>query len=103
VRCIPGGVLAADRGAVVAAKGGRDNGQRQALCATGCGVTRAENASDGRRDGRTDLQVLLDFVRPADTLVVPRTDLTRHEASMLIQRRLAPAVHLASRQETHSR
>src|SRR3984957_8797382 len=48
--------------------------QRQALRAAGCGVIRAEKASGSRRDGRTDLQVLLDFVQPGDTLVVTRID-----------------------------
>jgi Resolvase, N terminal domain/Alpha/beta hydrolase family len=48
--------------------------QRQALRAAGCGVIRAEKASGSRRDGRTELQVLLDFVQPGDTLVVTRID-----------------------------
>jgi DNA invertase Pin-like site-specific DNA recombinase len=48
--------------------------QRQALRAAGCGVIRAEKASGNRRDGRTELQVLLDFVQPGDTLVVTRID-----------------------------
>jgi DNA invertase Pin-like site-specific DNA recombinase len=46
--------------------------QRAALKAAGCGVVRAEKASGSRRDGRTELQVLLDFVQPGDTLVVTR-------------------------------
>ena len=37
--------------------------QRAALKAAGCDVIRAEKASGSRRDGRTELQVLLDFVR----------------------------------------
>jgi hypothetical protein len=44
--------------------------QRAALKAAGCTVVRAEKASGSRRDGRTELQVLLDFVQPGDTLVV---------------------------------
>ena len=44
--------------------------QRQALRAVGSGVIRAEKASGSRRDGRTELLVLLDFVQPGDTLVV---------------------------------
>jgi DNA invertase Pin-like site-specific DNA recombinase len=35
--------------------------QRTALKAAGCEVIRAEKASGARRDGRTELQVLLDF------------------------------------------
>ena len=48
--------------------------QRAALKAAGCTVVRAEKASGSRRDGRTELQVLLDFVQPGDTLVVTRID-----------------------------
>ena len=35
-------------------------------------LIRAEKASGTRRDGRTELQVLLDFLRPGDGLVVTR-------------------------------
>ena len=48
--------------------------QHSALRAAGCEVIRAEKASGTRRDGRTELQVLLDFVRAGDTLVVTRID-----------------------------
>jgi DNA invertase Pin-like site-specific DNA recombinase len=48
--------------------------QRAALKAVGCNVIRAEKASGSRRDGRTELQVLLDFVQPGDTLIVTRID-----------------------------
>ncbi len=37
-------------------------------------MIRAEKASGTRRDGRTELQGLLDFVQPGDTLVVTRID-----------------------------
>jgi DNA invertase Pin-like site-specific DNA recombinase len=48
--------------------------QRAALKAAGCDVIRAEKASGTRRDGRTELQALLDFLREGDTLVVTRID-----------------------------
>ena len=48
--------------------------QRAALVAAGCEVIRAETASGTRRDGRTELQTLLDFLHPGDTLVVTRID-----------------------------
>src|SRR6201995_4577308 len=48
--------------------------QRAALKAAGCDVIRAEKASGTRRDGRTELQVLLDFLRPGDALIVTRID-----------------------------
>ena len=48
--------------------------QQQALRAAGCNVVRAEKASGSGRSGRTELQALLDFVQPGDTLVVTRID-----------------------------
>ena len=48
--------------------------QRAALKTAGCEVIRAEKASGSRRDGRSELQVLLDFLRAGDTLVVTRID-----------------------------
>jgi DNA invertase Pin-like site-specific DNA recombinase len=48
--------------------------QRTTLQAAGCSVIRAEKVSGSRRDGRTELQVLLDFLQPGDTLVVTRID-----------------------------
>jgi DNA invertase Pin-like site-specific DNA recombinase len=48
--------------------------QHNALKAAGCDVVRAEKVSGTRRDGRTELQNLLDFLRPGDTLVVTRID-----------------------------
>ncbi|MGK9171105.1 recombinase family protein [Inquilinus limosus] len=48
--------------------------QEDALRAAGCDVIRAEKASGTRRGGRTELQLLLDFLRPGDTLVVTWVD-----------------------------
>src|SRR6478736_10367727 len=48
--------------------------QRAALKAAGCDVIRSEKASGSRRDGRTELQVLLDFLGPGDALVITRID-----------------------------
>ena len=48
--------------------------QQEALKAAGCGVIRAEKASGTRRDGRTELQVLLDFLQPGDVVTVTRID-----------------------------
>src|SRR3954471_7459507 len=48
--------------------------QEKALKAAGCDVIRAEKVSGTHRDGRTELQNLLDFLRPGDTLVVTRID-----------------------------
>src|SRR3954451_2656208 len=48
--------------------------QQAALRAAGCEVIRAEKVSGTRRDGRSELQVLLDFVHAGDTLIVTRID-----------------------------
>jgi DNA invertase Pin-like site-specific DNA recombinase len=48
--------------------------QEQALRAAGCEVVRAEKVTGTSRTGRTELQVLLDFLRRGDTLVVTRID-----------------------------
>jgi DNA invertase Pin-like site-specific DNA recombinase len=48
--------------------------QRAALKAAGCEVIRAEKTSGTRRNGRSELQTLIDFLRPGDTLVVTRID-----------------------------
>ena len=48
--------------------------QEMALRAVGCEVVRAEKASGTRREGRTELELLLTFLRPGDTLVVTRID-----------------------------
>src|SRR6516162_11209842 len=47
---------------------------RRTLKAAGCDVIRAEKASGTRRSGRTELQILLDFLRPGDALAVTRVD-----------------------------
>jgi len=48
--------------------------QEQALRAEGCTIIRAEKVSGSRRAGRTELALLLEFLRPGDTLVVTRVD-----------------------------
>src|SRR5918911_1012021 len=48
--------------------------QEQALRAAGCQVIRAEKVSPPRREGRTELALLLEFLRHGDTLVVTRID-----------------------------
>jgi len=48
--------------------------QQEALKAAGCTVIRAETASGTSRAGRTELEALMEFLRPGDTLVVTRID-----------------------------
>jgi DNA invertase Pin-like site-specific DNA recombinase len=52
--------------------------QRTAPKAAGCSVIRAEKASGSRRGGRSELQVLLDFLQSDHTLVVTRIDRLAH-------------------------
>jgi DNA invertase Pin-like site-specific DNA recombinase len=40
----------------------------------GCHVVRREKATSRTRDGRTELAIILDFIRPGDTLVVVKLD-----------------------------
>ncbi|EAW2474459.1 recombinase family protein [Salmonella enterica subsp. enterica serovar Muenchen] len=48
--------------------------QTQILRNAGCEIIRAEKASGSSRNGRSELQLLLDFLRSGDTLIVTRID-----------------------------
>ena len=48
--------------------------QHNALKAAGCTKIRAEKVSATSRKGRTELQILMDFMQEGDTLVVTRID-----------------------------
>ncbi|MCC8456225.1 DNA invertase [Photorhabdus luminescens] len=48
--------------------------QTQTLRAAGCEIIRSEKASGSSRTGRSELQLLLEFLRPGDTLMVTRVD-----------------------------
>jgi DNA invertase Pin-like site-specific DNA recombinase len=48
--------------------------QCEALRKAGCTVIREEKASGTSRDGRTELETLLSFIRKGDTLMVTRID-----------------------------
>jgi DNA invertase Pin-like site-specific DNA recombinase len=48
--------------------------QRAALKAGGGTIIRAERASGASRKGRSELETLLEFLRPGDTLIVTRID-----------------------------
>ena len=50
------------------------DGQVARLKAEGCGVIRSEKVSGGSREGRAELATILEFLRPADELVVTRLD-----------------------------
>ena len=44
------------------------------LNAAGCDIVREEKASGKSRDGRSELETVLSFIRPGDTLVVVKLD-----------------------------
>src|SRR5688572_11336693 len=48
--------------------------QLDRLKAEGCGVVRAEKISGASRDGRTELEIIIQFLRAGDELVVTRLD-----------------------------
>ncbi|PZF77471.1 recombinase family protein [Aestuariivirga litoralis] len=48
--------------------------QKAELKTAGCTVIRAEKVSGASREGRTELQTILDFLRPGDQVVVVRLD-----------------------------
>src|SRR5262245_7705673 len=48
--------------------------QTEALTAAGCTVIRSEKMSGTTRQGRTELDTVLDFLRAGDTLVVTKVD-----------------------------
>jgi DNA invertase Pin-like site-specific DNA recombinase len=48
--------------------------QLDRLQAEGCGVIRAEKISGASRDGRPELDTIIQFLRPGDELVVTRLD-----------------------------
>jgi DNA invertase Pin-like site-specific DNA recombinase len=48
--------------------------QREALKVAGCEIIREEKVSGTSRQGRDELETLLQFLRPGDTLVITRLD-----------------------------
>lgn len=58
----------------VSSTGQSVDAQLEALDAAGCEVIRSEKVSGTSREGRTELQNLLEFVRDGDSLVVTRID-----------------------------
>lgn len=48
--------------------------QIEALTAAGCGMVRQEQRSRATLEGRPELQTILDFIHPGETLVVTRID-----------------------------
>jgi DNA invertase Pin-like site-specific DNA recombinase len=78
--------------------------QRQALAAAGCAVIREEKRSGTSRAGRTELQTLMDFLRPGDALIVTRIDrLARSLKDLqdIVHELKAKGVTLKATEQTH--
>lgn len=76
--------------------------QEEALRRAGCSVIRAEKVSGTSLDGRTELQTLLAFLRPGDTLIVTRIDrLARslRDLQNLVAELKAKGVHLKATEQ----
>jgi DNA invertase Pin-like site-specific DNA recombinase len=71
--------------------------QEAALQAAGCTVIRSEKKSGTSREGRTELETVLSFLRTGDTLTVTRIDrLARslHDLESIVRELKAKGVHL---------
>ena len=71
--------------------------QEAALQAAGCTVIRSEKKSGTSREGRTELETVLSFLRAGDTLTVTRIDrLARslHDLESIVRELKAKGVHL---------
>jgi DNA invertase Pin-like site-specific DNA recombinase len=76
--------------------------QQKALKAAGCDIVRAEKVTGTRRDGRTELQTLMDFIRRGDVLIVTRIDrLARslRELQNIVHELKAKGVHLKATEQ----
>jgi DNA invertase Pin-like site-specific DNA recombinase len=58
--------------------------QHEQLTAAGCTIIRSEKATGTKREGREQLQILLDFIQEGDVLVVTRLDRLARSISDLI-------------------
>src|SRR3954451_24212355 len=54
-------------------------GQLERLKAEGCGVIRSEKVSGASRDGRPELETIIQFLREGDELLVTRLDRLRRD------------------------
>jgi DNA invertase Pin-like site-specific DNA recombinase len=58
-------------------------GQLERLKGEGCGVIRSEKVSGASRDGRPELETIIEFLRAGDELLVTRLDLGRDTRDVL--------------------
>ena len=58
--------------------------QHEQLTSAGCTIIRSEKATGTKREGREQLQILLDFIQEGDVLVVTRLDRLARSISDLI-------------------
>lgn len=76
--------------------------QITALTAAGCHMIRTEQKSGTTLEGRPELQTILDFIHPGETLVVTRIDrLARslHDLQIIVTRLKEKGAHLAATEQ----
>jgi DNA invertase Pin-like site-specific DNA recombinase len=76
--------------------------QEAALRAAGCTLVRTEKKSGTSREGRTELETVLSFLREGDTLTVTRIDrLARslHDLESIVRELKAKGVHLKATEQ----
>lgn len=76
--------------------------QITALNAAGCSMIRTEQKSGTTLEGRPELQTILDFIHPGETLVVTRIDrLARsmHDLQIIVTRLKEKGAHLAATEQ----
>ena len=76
--------------------------QEAALRAAGCTIVRTEKKSGTTREGRTELETVLSFLRAGDTLTVTRIDrLARslHDLEGIVKELKAKGVHLKATEQ----
>lgn len=76
--------------------------QIAALNAAGCGMVRTEQKSGASLNGRSELQTILDFIHPGETLVVTRIDrLARslNDLQAIVSHLKSKGAHLAATEQ----
>lgn len=76
--------------------------QEEALRKAGCEVVRSEKVTGTKREGRTELRLLLEFLRPGDVLMVTRVDrLARSIGDLqdIVRELKAKGVHLKATEQ----
>ena len=66
--------------------------QMEKLKAAGCEIIRSEKRTGTTRESRRELETVLEFLRPGDTLVVTRIDRLARSVARAVQRYLLKVI-----------